>query len=278
MFDLHNLTQLADSFHFGIATLVAVTGLTHLLANIKSICRIFVCRHLRKAWGFKDGDYVTIVCSELEEQDIMQYPEPREYIYTRKYGDIDALFEVSLTLLKLYPDIKLKISSSKELDNTQYDQFQNFVLIGGPDYNIYTERFLSETDVVYNYKTLTHEHRPQEEIIALCNTRNKTTLYSEEEEHDYGYFERRPNPHDPRKSIVCIGGCHTIGVTAAAKAFSVANNTQGKPPGRVLNNAKIVSHFISRTASYAVLIYATKHGQTILTPTVTSKDVTCDLR
>ena len=52
-------------------------------------------RHLRKVWGIKNGDQVIVVCSELDEPEARQQVEPREFIYSYKYGDLDAYIEVS---------------------------------------------------------------------------------------------------------------------------------------------------------------------------------------
>jgi hypothetical protein len=90
---------------------------------------------------------------------------------------------------------------------------------------------------------------------------------------DYGYFERIKNPHDPRKNIILVGGCHTIGVTGAVKAFSMFESEHGETPNVVLKNARMVSKKISWNSEFVVLIKAERLGQTISAPIIHGEDM-----
>lgn len=227
-------------------------------------------RKLRKIWGIKDKDHVIVICSELDEPIKRQNVEPREFIYNLKYGDIDAYVEVIVTLLRLYPKFKLRILSSGEAETTTFDMSQNIVLIGGPDYNEIASKILSNQGTQINYRSPyvsgQSKIHPNEIVIYHADTDRE---YCElDEMKDYGYFERINNPNDPKRKIILIGGCHTIGVTAAAKSFSLSKSEHGEIPGVVLSNSKRVAKRIARNDEFAVIVKAERVGQSINTPVV----------
>ena len=94
------------------------------------------------------------------------------------------------------------------------------------------------------------------------------------DERDFGYFERIPNPHNPKSRIILIGGCHTIGVAGAVKAFSMVPSDDGEIPSTVLNNATLVAKKIKRLATFSVLVKVERIGQTISVPIVQDQRVT----
>lgn len=228
-------------------------------------------RHVRKIWGIKDGENVTIICSELDEPEQRQNVEPNEFIYNLKYGDLDAYFEVVTTLLKLYPKIKLKIISSGEAENTKFDMAQTIILIGGPDYNAITEKILEKniTQIKYRSPYSKEKSRDFPNEIVLHNTSNQMEYFELDEFKDFGYFEKLKNPYDPSKNIILIGGCHTIGVTAAVKAFSLAPSEHGEIPKVVLKNASSVAKRISKQDEFVLLMKAERISQSISTPIIT---------
>src|SRR3989344_1559796 len=124
---------------------------------------------------------------------------------------------------RLFPDIKLSILSSGEAENTRIDMARHIILIGGPDYNAITARILEKNITSYNYKKpYVHvESGYNLDEIALHDQIKDKEYYECTDEKDYGYFERIRNPNNPDNKIILIGGCHTIGVTGAIKAFSM---------------------------------------------------------
>lgn len=233
-------------------------------------------RHLRKIWGIKNGEYVTVVCSELDNPAKRQNVEPREFIYNLKYGDVDAYFEVITTLLRLYRDIKLSKFSAGEAESRPIDMARHLILIGGPDYNSFTKRILNKQITQYTYKSLESEGNKtvQPDEMVLYDSLDKREYYEAADEKDYGYFERIKNPDDQRKNLILIGGCRTLGVTGAAKAFSMAESEKGEIPKVVLDNAKEVAKRISRQSEFSVLLSAERVGQTIGVPIVSQRDIT----
>ena len=245
--------------------------------SFKKTLRLWRTRHLRKVWGIKDKDYVILVCSELDNPIERQMVEPREFIYHFKYGDVDAYFEVVITLLRLYPNIKLKIMSAGEAEATRIDFAQHLILIGGPDYNSITEKILKKKITQFDYKSpyvdVQSEKYP-DEIVLYHRELNKEFCYPGTSDKDYGYFERIINPNNPDSQIILIGGCHTVGVTGAVKAFSMAESERGEIPEIVLNNARLVAKRIKRTSSFAVLVSVERVAQSINIPVIKGTDIT----
>lgn len=256
-----------------IAAYAIILSIIEGVAATKKLTRLWKSRHLRKIWGIKDGDFVVVVCSELDEED-SQHVEPREFIYTRKYGDIDAYFEVVITLLRLFPRIKLQVMSSGEAESTRVDMTQHVILIGGPDYNAITRNILQKGVTRYVYRSPEENASPTYpgEIVLYCGQTDHESCESIDEK-DYGYFERIRNPNNPATNVILIGGCHTLGVTGAAKAYSMGDGLRGAIPGIVLKNARETAKRITRNSEFAVLVSAERNAQTIPAPIVSVDNI-----
>lgn len=274
----HSVEQLAQNInilHVAVGTFLLILTIIEVIEKTKQFIRCWRTRYLRKVWGIKNGDYVTVVCSELDNPAQRQNEEPREFIYNLKYGDVDAYFEVIITLLRLYPDIKLRKFSAGEAGSAPLDMARHLILIGGPDYNSFTERILEKQITQYSYKSIKVDEGStlSSDEIALYDSLRDKEYFENIEEKDYGYFERIENPDDPTKNIILIGGCHTLGVTGAAKAFSMAESEKGEIPCVVLTNAKKVAKKISKKSEYAVLVSVERVAQTINVPIVQDRDI-----
>ena len=278
--------SILTSIEFGANFYARLITLLNIIPATKKLLHWWRTRHLQKIWGIKDGDSVIVVCSELENPKERQLVEPpREFIYSLKYGDVDAYFEVVTTLLRLYPAIKLRIMSAGEVTAVRFDlASHHLILIGGPDYNALTQEILNQSVTQFDYRSpdgdTQSEQNPQE--IVLYDKQNKKeycfpTKISDDgdSDRDYGYFERIANPRNPKKNIVLIGGCHTIGVTGAIKAFSMAPNEEGKIQDPVLCNASLVAGQVGKAQTFAVVVSVDRVlGQTISTPVVKSTYIT----
>ena len=261
---------------FLINAFAAVLTLVSGVPYIRRLRSNWRTRHLRKVWGFKDGATVLVVCSELEDPEERQHVEPREFIYSLKYGDVDAYFETVTTLVRLYPKIKLRIMSAGEAETTRLDLARHLVVIGGPDYNTLAERVLSWNRTQFTYRSpYVEESSVQypEEIVIYDKLHEREYCY-QTDARDFGYFERIVNPHNPDSRVVLIGGCHTIGVTGAVKAFSMAGSEEGEIPQGVLKNAALVARRVGKSTSFSVLVDVERVGQTISTPVVDQANIT----
>jgi hypothetical protein len=258
-----------------LALYTLVISIVGLPEGYKKLKHIWKTRYLRRVWGFKDRDSVILVCSELDEPEKRQKVEPREFIYSLKYGDVDAYFEVVVTLLRVYPSIKLRVMSAGEAETTKLDIGSHLVVIGGPDYNPLANRVMSwDTQFLYRspYVDTRSESHPNE-IVLFDQVKQKEYCHLNDT-RDYGYFERIVNPHNSDRLVVLIGGCHTIGVTGAAKAFSLTPQEDGATPLITLKNARLVAKKIKKSKSFSVLVETERFGQTISTPVLKEADVT----
>ena len=266
-----------DSVRFWITvSLLLVTLVTTIVSNWKKLQHLWKTRHLRKVWGIKDGDAVIVVCSELENPGSRQWVEPREFIYNLKYGDVDAYIEVMITLFRLYPTIKLRVMSAGEANSIRLDFAKHFVVIGGSDYNAFTMKVLNwgETQFEYRSPDMDTQSTDHPDEIVIYDKVNKTERCFTTETRDFGYFERIINRHNPDTRIILIGGCHTIGVTGAIKAFSMVPNEEGEIHPVVLRNAKLVKKKVGKNKCFSVLVEAELISETISVPVVRSKDIT----
>ena len=212
--------------------------------------------------GINNGDKIAVICSELEEADRLEYdPEkfPREFYYHHKFGDIDAYIETLVTISTLFPKSELKLMSSKQAQQAQNYHSSGFenhhlVLVGGGDFNKIALKFLNREGTQIGYrkpcpKKECEVEKDNEEII-LYNKNNSSEKYwvntQEWEEAkrqqgkwvDYGYFEKIVNPENPKKVVILIGGCHSLGVTSAIKAFSLYNQDETRK--KVMKNSEYV--------------------------------------
>lgn len=245
------------------------------ILSTRKLGHLWRTRHLRKVWGIKDKDYVVVVCSELEDPEKRQMVEPREFIYNFKYGDVDAYFEVVATLLRLFPKIRLRVLSAGEAQNTRIDLAAHRILIGGPDYNNLVGKVLKKGITQFRYRSPYVEEASKEfpKEIVLYDTVDDNEFCEHTDEKDYGYLERIRNPNNPKKHIILIGGCHTIGVTGAVKAFSMANSEHGEIPDVVVKNAKIVARRINAKSEFSILLSVERVGQTISVPIVAEEKI-----
>jgi len=264
-----------DDVSFLVNVYAIILSIIGVVLYMKKLRWLWKTRHLRKVWGIKSGDNVLVICSELDEPEKRQNVEPREFIYNLKYGDVDAYFEVVVTILRLFPKIKLCVMSAKEAENTRIDLGKHLILIGGPDYNSITARILKKGITRYQYKSpyveKQSESNPGE--IVLYDTLRDKEFCEKIDEKDYGYFERVKNPNNPQKKIILIGGCHTVGVTGAVKAFSMSESEQGEIPMIVLTNAQKVAKKILDNCEFSVLVSVDRVGQTISVPIVEESNI-----
>src|SRR5437763_7695072 len=136
------LVQIIDQLKFFVYSYALILSCIEAFKLTRKVIHLRKTRHLRKVWGIKDRENVILVCSELDEPEKRQNLEPREYIYNLKYGDVDAYFEAVYTLLRLYPNLQLRILSCGEAEEIRLEYDKTLILIGGPDYNSSTHDFL----------------------------------------------------------------------------------------------------------------------------------------
>ncbi len=264
-----------DVFSLFVKVYALILSVVAVVLNTGKLRHLWRTRHLRKVWGIKNRDSVVLVCSELDDPEEKQNLEPREFIYSLKYGDVDAYFEAVTTLLRLYPDLRLRVVSAGEAQGARMDLTKHLVLIGGPDYNAVTEHVLGRNVTRFDYRSPDSAARSEDhpEEIALYDRIRKKEFSHETDMRDFGYFERIVNPNNPDARIILIGGCHTIGVAGAVKSFSMADSEDGAIPPNVLRNASLVAKRVGKRKEFSVLVEVERVGQTISVPVVKNENI-----
>lgn len=261
-----------DLFKNTVDVYTVVLSVIGVIAAQRQFQRHWRYRHIKKLWGFKDGDKVLLVCSELDEPVKRQLVEDREFIYLMKYGDLDAWVETIFSLLRVYPNIELWLVSAGELAQAQVDLDSHIIVIGGPDYNGLTDQLLSmkngTTRIAYRSPDLSEKSKTAPAEIAIFDKITDSEFVGTNLSGDYGYFERISNPHDRLKNIIIIGGCHTVGVTGAAKMFSAFSNGRSDLPATVKENAKLVSSIVGSRNPFSIVCHVAKVGATVACPSI----------
>jgi len=217
----------------------------------------------RSLWGFSEHDAVLIVCSELDEPEKRQHPEPNEYIYLSKYGDVDSLLEVLVTMHRLYPRLDVKFRSANEVRAVPEEYTGNIILVGGPDYNTITRLF-------EEYSPFEYVRGGREEDILIRRKGEDAVLVprlsteaGESRIVDYGFYVKQRNPYNPAKRLIMLGGAHTYGVFGAAKAFSFWGGLKDEVAHL---NCKSVVDSLGHDPNFAALFEVHAIDSTVITP------------
>jgi hypothetical protein len=170
-------------------------------------------------WGLSLNSKTIIVPSKLPTTN--EPTEFEDYIYIRKYGDLDALFLVEQTLLRLYPKMEIEISPAENLTSLPNGwEDSNLIIIGGSDFNPIGKFFGHLCPFEYCYGSgkndvwLLHKGTKKEYVPKIFDT-DKDFLAD-----DYGFFLKRKSLKNGGCKLIMIGGAHTWGVYGAAMLFS----------------------------------------------------------
>jgi hypothetical protein len=226
--------------------------------------------YFKSLWGFNEADQVYIVCPEVEEPEKRQYPEPKEFFYLGKYGDIDSLLVVHSFLNKIYPQLNIKICTSEEFKNIPGNPYAaNLILIGGPDYNKITEAFMKSSpfEFVEDEKEDTVLRYKKTGQISKSDFREQK---GSEKVIDFGFFFKMPNPYNPDKKLIMINGIHTYGVYGAAKCFSWGDEHE---IDIAKSNCKIVVDNMENDPDFAVIVEVKSINKKIGIPIIRKEEL-----
>lgn len=217
----------------------------------------------RKLFGFKH-ELIYIVCSQLDESELRQQPEPEEFLYLSKYGDIDAFFEVLTSLGKVFPRLNAKFCTGQEFGKFNENQYAtNLLLIGGPDYNEITRFFMQYTP----FEFITR--RGQALLNDKKNNRVFKSAYCKEQGlrkvTDYGFFLKMPNPLNHNKTLIMINGIHTYGVYGAAKCFLSQDEHE---INLTMRNCKDIIDRLGKAPNFAVILEVQSINNIVAIPSI----------
>jgi hypothetical protein len=217
-------------------------------------------------WGFNNNDLVYIVCPELDDPEKRQNPEPGEFLYLSKYGDIDAFLMVIKSLVKLYPQLKIIWCTGEEFEIQCENPYeQNLILIGGPDYNKITEVFMSESNFDYGIvkgKTILINKKTKKKYTPSTKSLENVVLGI-----DYGFFLKKINPKNKNKKLIMINGVHTYAVFGAAKCFL------DETGNIAVQNCKIITKKLGEDPNFEILVEVHSENTKIDTPQIRINDI-----
>lgn len=225
--------------------------------------------YFNSLWGFNENDSVYIICPEAPEPEKKQEPEPEEFLYLGKYGDIDSLVVVLISLSRLYPQLNVKICTGEEFDKFPGNPYaDNLILIGGPDYNKITRVFMKNTPF---------EFAEENGVTILKDRFRDQPFRSQFIEHDgiekvidFGFFLKILNPNNPNKKLIMINGIHTYGVYGAAKCFSQYDEHEMDISYR--NCKEVISEF-GDDPTFAVMLEVKSINKKIGIPEIKREDL-----
>jgi hypothetical protein len=218
---------------------------------------------VRSVWGFEEHDTVTVICSELDDPELRQHPEPNEFIYLNKYGDVDSLLEVLVTIHRLYPNVRVEYFTANEILEMRSRFTGHLVVIGGPDYNAVSKWF----DHLCPFEYVTGDGQGNISIREKRSGEMHQPIVEKKEGRfqilDYGFFIKRLNPYNPDKKVIMIGGPHTYGVFGAVRAFSYWGEDKDEPS---YQNCRDVVTELGDDPQFSALFEVHAMENSVLTP------------
>jgi hypothetical protein len=170
---------------------------------------------LRQLWCIHPGARVDVVCSEIPADEAPEYAHPgdRNYLRYAKFADLDTLIYVRTRLAQLATDAVVRDFSPGEHHDTNADAM---IVIGGPPWNAKYREFLPQLPYYFEPHPLGQDDPL---IVPQLNNLRLGPRWSPRSElvHDIAVFTRLRLASGT--TAVLLGGCLTLGVLGAARAF-----------------------------------------------------------
>lgn len=261
-----SVSDIFKHFATAVTMAMAIVGLFEIGRRLRRFARY---RSIRRFFRFRSGQRLLLICSELDDPKERQWVEDDEFIYLMKYGDVDALFDISLLIREVYPDIRLEIMSSEEASTSSLDFACDMIVIGGPDYNSVCKRLHHDnhTRIIYSVPDWSlPEASPRDISLVDRNTDERWCL--DKKTVDYGYIEVINNPYSKKSRIFIFGGCHTIGVTGAVRAFQLNRKDSPGPSEQTYANLKALNRYGLFRESFGAVFQTSLIGSSIPAPSL----------
>ena len=180
--------------------------------------------------------------SRKDSLDIVAY-----YANSGKFDPVEKTFlgfpfeYMSLAMVEAYLNNLNKnvtvTSSASPLNKDELDSINknsNLLLIGGPFHNIVVGMLFGLSEEYHNIP-LRFVKRGDEDACLLYKNESKEEIFTpkknEDGSHyakDFGLIINMKNPYNPKKRVIALIGCRTVGVYCAAKFFSEQNRKTDK--------------------------------------------------
>lgn len=223
-------------------------------------------------WHFPDGSPITIICSQVPEEDRAKIPyaspDLPDYIELYKYSDLDSLFELWGRLHAVNRHSTIALRAAEDLRSK--DLSTHLVLLGGVDYNRITASMLERIKLpVRQVADWNGESGPYFEVASGDRRRRFHPVIDgsrgERLLEDVGLFYRGVNPNNRMRTLTICNGMYARGVYGVVRALT-------DDEFRERNTDYLRTRF-GTARSYSILTRVMMEGRIALTPDWTADEI-----
>jgi len=217
-------------------------------------------------WHFPAGEPITIICSQLPEEDRAKIPflvpSKGDYIELYKYSDLDSLFELWGHVRAANPHSMVTLRATEDLHSD--DLTTHVALLGGVDYNEVTASTLARIKLpVRQVPDWDGEKGPYFEVEEGGSTHRHYPVTTGSDDdirlvEDVAFFYRGVNPHNVERTLTICNGMYARGVYGAVRALTDARFRD--------RNAAYLRRRFGAAQAYSVLMRVTIEGRIVVTP------------
>ncbi|MEV0163720.1 hypothetical protein B0I32_120135 [Nonomuraea fuscirosea] len=226
----------------------------------------------RNPWHFPEGEPITIICSQVPEEDRAKIPyaspASADYISLYKYSDLDSLFELHGHLRASNPSSEVTLRATEDLHPN--DLTTHIALLGGVDYNEITASMVRRIRLpVQQVPDWDGENGPYFEVDEHGESSRyyPDTLGSGDGLRlieDVGFFYRGVNPYNTERTLTICNGMYARGVYGAVRALTDLRFRD--------RNAAFLRRRFGAAATYSILMRVRIAGRVAVTPDWTSDE------
>ncbi|TMR08603.1 XRE family transcriptional regulator [Nonomuraea turkmeniaca] len=220
----------------------------------------------RGPWHFPKGEPITIICSQIPEEDRARIPraDPAnvDYIESYRYSDLDSIFELWGCLWRTNPDSQVTLRTTEDLKND--DLTTHVVLVGGVDYNAITAYALEQIELpVRQVADWDSEKGPYFEVKEDGDTQRHYPHTEGADDslrllEDVAFFYRGVNPFNVERTLTICNGMYARGVYGAVRALTDTRFHD--------RNAGYLESRFGDAESYSILMRVGIQGRLVVTP------------
>lgn len=226
---------------------------------------LFYFRHL---WSLRP-DTRTYVVPGTVDKEVGRNPF-EDYVHLRGHADLDAVFLVTETLTRLYPQMTVLVQPAESSGQLPEDWREgNVVCVGGPDFNKIVREFDARCPVEY--------HCDPDDNVWLSHKKTGRHYKPSFRTHgdlqmatDYGFFLKTKLGGDGPGRLVLIGGARTWGVYGAAMLVACRGH-RGETGGSM--NVKRLVDMLGSDPSFVVTLETRGSVQGVHPPIFREADV-----
>jgi transcriptional regulator with XRE-family HTH domain len=178
-------------------------------------------------WRFVDGDVITIVCAQIEQQMMEKIPyaniDNPDYIELLTYSELDSLFELYGHLRATNPATQVNLRIAQKL--VPDDLSSHLAALGGIDWNTLTKSMLEKLELpVRQVADWTTKGGQYFEVEDNGTTIQHRPVLDEQSilHEDVALFARAVNPYNRERTVTICCGMYGRGTYGAVRALTDA--------------------------------------------------------